>query len=147
MWRYLARRRSNRPRRGPVEVDLGENLELYHLPEPGGLEAAQASLRFLDIGPWEITAPLIACAYLAPFADLCKIDFSLWIYGPTGSLKSTLAALALSHFGNFSRTTLPGSWFQARPTALRSCAFALKDTLAVIDDFIPASTLQRIPCP
>jgi len=126
----------------PVEVDLGENLQLYRLPAPGDLEAAQASLRFLDIGPWEITAPLIACAYLAPFADLCKIDFSLWIYGPTGSLKSTLAALALSHFGNFSRTTLPGSWLSTANSLEKLC-FALKDTLAVIDDYVPASSSKE----
>ncbi|TSA06539.1 MAG: DUF927 domain-containing protein, partial [Deltaproteobacteria bacterium] len=138
LWRYL--HGGGAIGRGdPVEVDLGENLGLYHLPEPGGVEAAHASLRFLDIGPWEITAPLIACVYLAPFADLCKIDFSLWIYGPTGSLKSTLAALALSHFGNFSRTTLPGSWLSTANSLEKLC-FALKDSLAVIDDFIPPSS-------
>jgi len=123
----------------PVEVDLGENLQLYRLPAPGGVGAAQASLRFLDIGPWEITAPLIACGYLAPFADLCKIDFSLWLYGPTGGLKSTIAALALSHFGNFSRTTLPGSWLSTANSLEKLC-FTLKDSLAVIDDFIPPSS-------
>jgi hypothetical protein len=125
-----------------VEVDLGENLQLYRLPAPGGLEAAQASLRFLDIASWEITAPLIACAYLAPFADLLKIDFSLWIYGPTGSLKSTLAGLALSHYGNFSRLNLPGSWFST-VNSLEKLTFTLKDALCVIDDFIPASTSKE----
>ena len=125
-----------------VEVDLGENLQLYRLPAPGGLEAAQASLRFLDIGPWEITAPLISCAYLAPFADLLRVDFSLWIYGPTGSLKSTLAALALSHFGNFSRTTLPGSWFST-VNSLEKLCFTMKDSLVVIDDFIPAANSRE----
>jgi hypothetical protein len=126
----------------PIEVDLGQNLHRYCLPEPGGIEAAQASLRFLDIAPWEITAPLISCAYLAPFADLCKIDFSLWLYGPTGGLKSTVAALALSHFGTFSRTTLPGSWLSTANSLEKLC-FSLKDTLAVIDDFIPASTSKE----
>lgn len=121
-----------------VAVDLGENLGNYHLPDPGGLEAAQASLRFLDVGPWEVTAPLIACVFLAPFADLCKIDFSVWLYGPTGSMKSTLAALALCHFGNFTRTTLPGSWFST-VNSLEKLCFTLKDTLVVIDDFMPAA--------
>jgi hypothetical protein len=125
-----------------VEVALGDNLQLYRLTVPGGREAAQASLRFLDIGPWEITAPLIACAYLAPFADLCKIDFSLWLYGPTGGLKSTVAALALCHFGTFSRTTLPGSWLSTA-NSLEKLSFILKDTLAVIDDFIPAASSKE----
>lgn len=125
----------------PVEVDLGENLGNYRLPEPGGLEAAQASLRFLDIGPWEVMAPLLACVYLAPFADLCKVDFSLWIYGPTGSMKSTLAALALCHFGTFDRLTLPGSWFSTVNSLERLC-HALKDHLIVLDDFAPASSAK-----
>jgi hypothetical protein len=125
-----------------VEVDLGENLSNYRLPEPGGIEAARASLRFLEIGPWEIMAPLISCVYLAPFADLCKIDFSLWLYGLSGSLKSTLAALSLSHFGNFSRTTLPGSWLSTA-NSLEKLTFILKDSLTVIDDFIPSSTSKE----
>lgn len=125
----------------PVEVDLGQNLGNYALPAPGGLEAAQASLRFLDVAAWEIAAPLLACCYLAPFADLLKIDFSLWIYGPTGSLKSTLAALALCHFGEFSRLTLPGSWFSTVNSLERLC-FTLKDSLAVIDDFCPAASAK-----
>jgi hypothetical protein len=125
----------------PVEVDLGENLGNYRLPVSGGLEAAQASLRFLDVAPWEITAPLLACAYLAPFADLCKIDFSLWLYGPTGSMKSTLAGLALCHFGTFDRLTLPGSWFSTVNSLERLC-HALKDSLIVIDDFAPASSAK-----
>jgi hypothetical protein len=125
-----------------VAVDLGRNLGNYQLPDPGGLEAAQASLRFLDVGPWEITAPLIACAYLAPFTDLCKIDFSVWFHGVTGSMKSTLAALALCHFGNFTRTTLPGSWFST-VNSLEKLCFTLKDVLTVIDDFMPASNSKE----
>lgn len=124
---------------GPVEVDLGENLGNYRLPEPGGQEAAAASLRFLDVAPWEVTAPLLACTYLAPFADLLKADFSLWLYGPTGSMKSTLAALALGHFGTFDRLTLPGSWFST-VNSLEKLSFVLKDSLIVIDDFAPASS-------
>ncbi len=126
----------------PIEVDLGQNLSSYQLSSPGGAEAAAASLRFLDIASWEVTAPLLACAYLAPFADLLKIDFSLWIYGPTGSMKSTLAALTLCHFGNFDRRTLPGSWFST-VNSLEKLCFTLKDSLVVIDDFMPASNQKE----
>jgi len=125
----------------PVEVDLGENLHHYRLPDPGGVEAARASLRFLDICDWGVTAPLLACAYLAPFADLLKVDFSLWIFGPTGSMKSTLAALALCHFGEFNRLTLPGSWFSTANSLERLC-FILKDNLIVIDDFMPPASAK-----
>lgn len=137
VWRYLHGGGAIGPGE-MVEVDVGENLSNYRLPEPGGQEAAQASLRFLDIGPWEIMVPLLTCVYLVPFADLLKIDFSLWLYGPTGGFKSTLAALALSHFGDFNRLTLPGSWFSTE-NSLEKLTFILKDSLVVIDDFIPAS--------
>ncbi|MFI5329941.1 MAG: DUF927 domain-containing protein, partial [Desulfobaccales bacterium] len=126
----------------PVEVDLGQNLGNYALPEPGGQEAAQASLRFIDVAPWEVTAPLLACCYLAPFSDLLKIDFSLWLYGPTGSFKSTLAALVLSHFGEFTWLNLPGSWLSTVNSLERLC-FTLKDSLIVIDDFMPASSQKE----
>ena len=125
-----------------VAVDLGENLGCYRLPAPGGSEAARASLGFLDIAPWEITVPLLAFVYLSPFADLLKIDFSEWLYGPTGSMKSTMAALVLCHFGNFDRRTLPGSWFST-VNFLEKLCFALKDTLVVIDDFMPAASQKE----
>jgi hypothetical protein len=141
VWRYMHGGGAIGPGEA-VEVDLGENLHLYRLPSPGGLEAAQASLRFLDVAPWEVTAPLLACVYLAPFSDLLKIDFSLWVYGPSGAMKSTLAALALAHFGRFSRTTLPGSWFST-VNSLEKLCFILKDSLVVIDDFMPASNSKE----
>jgi hypothetical protein len=137
-WRYLHGGGGIGPGE-PVEVELGEGLGNYRLPEPGGLEAAQASLSFLDTGPWEVTAPLLAAVYLAPFADLCRINFSLWLYGPSGSFKSTLAALALSHFGNFDVRSLPGNWLST-VNSLERLTFALKDTLCVIDDFTPPAT-------
>jgi hypothetical protein len=141
VWRYLHGGGAIGPGE-PVEVDLGENLGNYHLPSPGGVEAARASLRFLDVGPWEITAPLLACVYLAPFADLLKVDFSLWIFGPTGGYKSTLSALALCHYGKFDRLTLPGSWLST-VNSLEKLCFTLKDSLVVVDDFIPGGNARE----
>ena len=142
LWRYLHGRGALGPG-DPVNVDLGENLSLYQLSAPGGGEAAAASLRFLDVAPWEVTAPLLACVYLAPFADLLKVDFSMWIYGPTGGMKSTLAALTLCHFGSsFDRRTLPGSWFST-VNSLEKLCFTLKDSLVVVDDFMPASSQKE----
>jgi hypothetical protein len=119
-----------------VEVDLGPELARYCLPAPGGVKAARASRRFLDLGPWKVTAPILACVYLAPLADLLKVDFSLWLLGQSGVFKSTVAALALSHFGDFDRKVLPGNW-GSTGNSLERRAFALKDCLFVIDDFAP----------
>lgn len=140
-WRYLHGAGAIGPG-APVSVDLGENLKLYRLPEPGAAEAAQASLRFLDIGPWEIMAPLWASIYLSPFSDIMKVDFTLWLHGHTGSLKSTLAALALAHFGDFTRLKLPGSWFST-VNSLEQLTYILKDTICVIDDFNPPSNQKE----
>lgn len=141
VWRYLHGGGALGPGEA-VEVDLGENLGLYRLPETGGRDEAQASLRFLDLAAWEVTAPLLAAVFLAPFADVLKIDFSLWIYGPTGSMKSTLAALALCHFGGFDRRTLPGSWFST-VNSLEKLCFTLKDSLVVVDDYMPAANQKE----
>ena len=141
VWRYLDGGGAIGPGE-PVAVDLGENLHPYRLPKRGGIEAAQASQRFLGIGPWEIMAPLWSIVHLAPFADLLKIDFSLWLYGPTGSLKSTLLALAMNYFGHFTRLNLPGSWFST-VNSLERLTFILKDTICPIDDYCPPANQKE----
>src|SRR5919199_131081 len=57
--------------------------------------------------------------------------------GATGNFKSTIAALLLSHFGDFSETTLPLS-FESTSNALERSLFLLKDVPAVVDDWRPA---------
>ena len=126
-----------------VEVSLHGPLGRYRLPltlsgaDP--VEAMKASLRFLDVGNPEVQACLWASMYLAPLSEVLEPAFSLWLSGHTGSFKSVLAALALSHFGDFNYLTLPASW---RDTANRlEWAMAmLKDLPLVIDDWHPAPT-------
>jgi len=125
-----------------ITVDLGEDLGRYRLPEPRGPEAAAASLRLLELAPLTITAPLLSVIYLAPLSDQLKIDFSLWLLAGTGNLKSTLAALFLSHFGLFDRLSLPGQW-SSTANALEKRAFVLKDLLFVVDDFAPPHDARR----
>ena len=122
-----------------VTVELDRDLARYRLPaQPDNIaEAMRASLRFLDIAPLEITAPLWAAAFLAPLAEVIYPDFVLWLYGKTGTLKSTLAALALSHYGAFDDKAL-FSWGDTANRLEMAC-FLLKDTLMVIDDFAPQS--------
>jgi hypothetical protein len=124
-----------------VEVELEPGLERYALPPSGTSEelakAMRQSLSFLALAPTRITAPLLAAAYLAPLCLIIMPDFTVWLWGPTGALKSTLAALVLSHFGDFSETQLPLS-FESTANALERQLFLLRDTLAVVDDFRPA---------
>jgi hypothetical protein len=125
-----------------VEVELEPGLERYALPSaPSTLEeldgAVRRSLTFLELAPIRVTAPLLGAAYLAPLSEIVVPDFTLWPWGATGSFKSTIAALLLSHFGNFSETSLPLS-FESTSNALERSLFLLKDTVAVVDDWRPA---------
>ena len=129
---------------GPVagiETDL-RDLARYTLPEPSKTaqerqEAAQASAGYLDLASLEITLPLLACAFLAPLAQALNVDFTLWLEAPSQSQKSSIAAVALAHFGaTIDRTSLTANW-TATANALEGTLFTLADCLAVIDDYAP----------
>ena len=124
-----------------VEVELEPGLQNYcllpTLPSPE--EAAEAIRRrwqCLLLAPRRVTAPLVAAAYAAPLSEIVVPDFTIWLWGGTGSYKSTLAALILSHFGDFSETNLPLS-FESTSNALERNLFLAKDVLTVVDDWRP----------
>src|SRR5262245_42923323 len=123
-----------------IKVDLGTDLTRYQLPlEPEDVVGAvKASLRLLKIAPLSVTAPLWAATYRAPLASLFSMDFSIWVVGPTGSLKSSVTALSQAHFGEFERTSLPGAW-SSTANQLERRAFLLKDVLFVVDDYAPGA--------
>ncbi len=136
-----------------LQVDLSEGglvLGRYRLPEvaPDAKEAARGALAVLDVAPREVTLPLLAMVFLAPLHDIlrranCEPSFVLWLYGHTGQRKSSLAALFLSFFGNFSRDTLPANFKDTR-NHTEKLSFMLKDSLLIVDDFHPvASTKER----
>ena len=130
-----------------IEVSLGQELNQYYLPaavdHAEARAGAEASYELLHVAPWRVSAPLMAVTYLSPLADVLGVDFVPWLLGPSGSLKSTLAALILSHFGAFERTTLPGHW-ASTANALERRAFLLKDMLFVIDDYAPPATYSAL---
>jgi hypothetical protein len=123
-----------------VQVKPPRGLETYQLPDPGDAaavrEGLRRSLQFLNIASREQTWPLLAAVYTAPLAELLHCDFALWLYGPTGSRKSTIAALLLCHFGEFDRYHLPAN-FTSTANAVELVLFSAKDTLLVIDDYAP----------
>ncbi|CAA9443197.1 MAG: hypothetical protein AVDCRST_MAG37-1564 [uncultured Rubrobacteraceae bacterium] len=125
-----------------VEVELeGRELARYALPTEGVdlkqvRRGVRTSLQFLRTAPARVTAPLFALAVLAPLSSMDPVDFTVWLWGRTGSLKSTLASLVLSLYGDFAEDELPLS-FEATANFLERCLFLLKDVLAVVDDFRP----------
>lgn len=129
---------------GPVagiETDL-RDLSRYTLPDPSKTAqerhlAALASSRYLALASLEITLPLLAAAFLAPFAQALNVDFMLWLEAPSQSQKSSIAAVALAHFGPaIDRTCLTANW-TATAGSIEGTLFTLADCLAVVDDYAP----------
>ncbi|MEM6552587.1 MAG: DUF927 domain-containing protein [Planctomycetota bacterium] len=121
-----------------VNVSLPQELHRYVLPEPADkadLRAAvRDSLTLLDIGDPQVMVPLLAAAYRSV---LGPTDIAVHLVGETGTYKSTLAGLVLSHFGqSFDRTNLPASW-SSTVNALESMTWHAKDVLTVVDDYVP----------
>ena len=129
-----------------ITVKLPDDLKDYQLPlvaeDPAA--AMRLILQFIQLSKPEITYPLLAGVFLSPLAEITSIPFVLWLYGTTGTMKSTLAALLLNCFGPaFSSMHLSADWWSTA-NALEKLAFHAKDTLLVIDDYRPeADTKMR----
>lgn len=129
-------------------VKLEGSLSRYVLPSaPTGealREAVSATLSLLALAPPEVICPLFASIWRSAIAPC---DFSLFLTGLTGVFKSELAALAQSFFGSgFTGRTLPADW-SSTDNALEALAFQAKDTILVIDEYVPrgaASDVQKL---
>jgi hypothetical protein len=123
-----------------VHVESSGSLAGRTLPDPpedADLEAAvQASTRLLDVGDPSITVPLHSAAYLAALGET---DFTIQLCGPTGEGKTELAALSQQHYGAHLDARHLLSW-ESTENAIEAQAFALKDTILVLDDFAPSGT-------
>lgn len=132
---------------GPVEgmeVNLGEALSLYTLPDPPKGEnlrqAVEASLATWSAAPDGVVIPLHAAAVRAAMG---KTDFSVHLAGPTGAGKSEVAALFQQHYGAGLDARNLASW-ESTENALEVRAFTLKDSLIVVDDFAPGGTTSDV---
>ena len=143
-WIYLHAGGAIGPGSEAVETEISDRLRKYLLPEDIGdiKKALQASLSLQELGPKKLMYPLLALIYLAPLCEALRqagIEPSLlsYIWGVSGSKKSTLIALLLSHFGNFEHTGLPAS-FRDTGNSIEKLAFLAKDTVLAVDDLYPA---------
>lgn len=140
---------------GEVTVALGNGLGRYRLDGEGltGFadiapeDAVAASYLLTGCMARHIAVPLLACVYLAPLREALDQagyapSFSLFLVGETGSGKSTAAALALAHYGQFTARSLPAS-FHDTSNYIQKKAFLLKDMLMVVDDYHPTTSLQE----
>lgn len=130
--------------RPDLQVELSTDLARYSLPtEPvRAVQAMRTSVALFKLAPMDVIAPLWAAVFRAVLGSALPLDLSIWVEGVTGSLKSTLVALFLSHWGRFSRTDLPASW-SSTINLLEKRAFVLKDAMFVIDDYAPTALDRR----
>jgi len=119
-----------------VEVHPGRILEGFILPTPPTAEAEAERIRrlweVLDVAPHRVTAPMILYALAAP---LGHAPYSLYLAGPTGARKTSLALVLQSFFG-YLEATPPLGW-EATANSLEGAAFGAKDCLLLIDDYAP----------
>ena len=128
-----------------VKVELDGNIIGYTFPEhlDNYCEPTKASYDLKKAAPYDVSIPLLALVYLCPLNEFFKQagyepSFITMLVGPTGTMKSSLAALVLNHFGEFTGKSLPGS-FKDTANALEVKGFAIKDSLNVVDDYYPAA--------
>jgi hypothetical protein len=128
-----------------VEVNLEGRLLVYSFPSKidNYFNGAKASLDVLDVAPPEITYPLLAVTYLSPLNEFLRAEgiepaFITFLLGKSGTMKTTLSALFLGHYGDFSEKRLPMS-FKDTPNSVERNGFLLKDVLTVLDDYHPTS--------
>jgi hypothetical protein len=126
-------------------VDLEGNLARIALPAPpegDALAAAvRASLALWELAPPSVMAPLLGTLYLAPLQEPLAAAgyapaFVTWLFGGSGALKSSTAAVLMAHFGPFDQDHQPTN-FEATPNAVEKLLFVAKDCLVVVDDYNP----------
>ncbi len=131
---------------GPVagiQVRLGDSARHMVLPAPPQGDELRSCIRaclmILDLAPPRISFVLLAATFRAAMGDT---DFSILLFGPTGSFKTEYAAILQGHYGlGFDARHLPGSWLSTA-NMLEMQAFTMKDALFVIDDFVPGGSRQ-----
>ncbi|MEF3309592.1 bifunctional DNA primase/polymerase [Paenibacillus sp. GYB004] len=126
-----------------VKVEADSRLRRYVLPskEKDPIVAIQRCFSLLGIASERVTLPLLATMFLAPLCEILrKIGlepaFVVWLFGQTGARKSTIAALFMCLFGNFSAKSPPAS-YKDTALSLERRGFACKDSVLWIDDFHP----------
>ena len=125
-----------------VEVQLEESINNYCLPEKSKnlKEACKLSMKLCDTLKDDKGIILQSLVYLSPLVDIINQvtkppEMVVWLWGKTGSRKTSLARVYLSHFGDFTNK-IPCT-FNDTKTAVELKANLLKDTLCLCDDFAP----------
>lgn len=131
---------------------LEGDLSKYRFIDKAGIskkDALNAALDLFNLASPEISYPLLSFTYLAPLNHfLTKVgispSFSLFCKGETGSFKTVISMLYLSHFMEYSgMTESPPANFHSTSNAIEKMAFTLKDALLLVDDYHPTTAQDK----
>jgi hypothetical protein len=130
-----------------IEVLLSDDLQEVVLPEPPDGERLVSHIRdyreALRVAPSHISLVL----FLTPFrAVLGKVDFGVFLYGQTGTRKTTVASVVQRFFGADLCLDRPLADFTGTANALEVLQFILKDAILLVDDYAPSkdpATMHR----
>lgn len=105
------------------------------------------SLQLLEIAPIDVTLPLFCFTILSTINTLLKLNnletkFTLWLYGETGSRKTTLANLFFNIFNQQITPEIPAN-FKDTKTALEIKMCEYKDCVLLVDDYHPTDKLSE----
>ncbi len=134
-----------------VRVELERAMERYGFRnelEADPVATMALAHEFKNCMASHVSVPLMGLCFLAPLREFLvqaghMPRFAMWVKGQSGVRKSTATALALSFFGRFGYADpLPAS-FQDTTNSIRRKAFLAKDSLLVVDDFHPVTSLQE----
>ncbi len=124
------------------DVELDESIDNYYLPDKiSNINyACKHSLKLCDVLKDDKGIILQSLVYLSPLVDIINQvgkppEMLVWLWGKTGSRKTSLARAYLSHFGDFTNK-IPCT-FNDTKTSIELKANLLKDTLCLCDDFAP----------
>jgi hypothetical protein len=134
--------------RKDIEVSTTGKMKDFVLPPPPEgdelKEAVRSSLDLLSAAPKEISYALLAAVYTAPLGEAVIIDFTIFLSGPTGVLKTEVGAICQSHYGaGFHGKNLPANW-SSTANSIERIAFLAQHANLLIDDFAPGGTASDV---
>ena len=127
------------------EVELeGKHANYGMIPETQESDLAYLyGMLELTFVPHDVMFPLLAMVFLSPLNSFLRMagyepKFVFTLIGRTGSKKSSLSALMLSFFGQFTESSMPMS-FTDTPNSILYAVSHLDDVLTCIDDSHPST--------
>ena len=130
------------------EVELeGKHANYGMVPETQESDLAYLyGMLELTFVPHDVMFPLLALTFLSPLNSFLREagfepKFVFTLIGRTGSKKSSLSALMLSFFGQFTESSMPMS-FADTPNSILFAVSHLDDLLTCVDDSHPSNKAE-----